>query len=259
MRLLWGNLCSPVFWIAVFLNSYFIFQASDLGFFDTYDLIYSLGYAYFYSIASHLTPVLVSVISIMRFHDELENGIYRAEIMRIGKVRFSALKIWDAFLSGVEVMLFSLLAYTLIVFVCGGINGIPVTMENADDFTDYSDLSKTNLCRELILNGKGFLVYLLKCVCVTLYGSVWAAMGGVLAFFINNKRVVILGPFILKALLEYLAAYSEFKWGISIFVLHRLQQPLSGATYLICCPAVILLLCTVIVYVRMEQLCRKKG
>lgn len=251
-----------LFWIVVLFNSLLLFWSSGIvGYFEC-DPIDRVSHAYHSGVAADIVPIAVSVVSVMRFYDELSVGIYRVEVIRTGRLKFVFQKIMEAFVSGALVMFATLVVYTLAVYVYAGVHQMPVIMEGVETLGSEGTTVYLQWARE----GKGILVYLIQCSFMMIYGTVWAVLGTSFTVFITNKRVAVLFPYILKVLMECLGAYCYVKWGTGILFLWNLMmspwstaKPLRGVVYEFGCLGVVLLLSMTIIYAGMERIYSKQG
>lgn len=257
------DLHNTLFWIVVLFNSLLLFWTSGIMGNTECDLIDGLFSAYFSGVASHIVPIAVSVVSVMKFYDELSVGIYRVEVIRTGRLKFVFQKVMEAFLSGALVMLATLLVYTLAACIYGGIHHLPITIEGRGLISVDEE---PTVYVQWIKEGRGIFFYLVQCIFVMVYGTVWAVLGTAFTVFITNKRVAVLFPYILKVLMECLGSYCYVKWGTGILMLWNLMMspwsashPAEGVVYELGCLSIVLLLSMSVIYAGMERIYRKQG
>ena len=262
----------PVFWFAIFMNSVFLMWCSQMmpHWFPKIseielqqpDLLWGISWSLSYDVYSMILPVIVSISSVLAFYDEIHEKAYRFKMIRVGKVRYVSTKIMETFLSGMLIMLLSFLVYTIVIYLYGFVYGLPVTC-----MQDDISFSPEDMYAQMLLSGRGWLVYGIKILFVSVYASTWAMFGTALVVFIANKRVAVVGPFILKSFLQLVGYYIYFyAGGSNVLILdkYQLQLGLPGRTlggvidealYLM----VVWVICIVIVYVGMERIYRKQG
>lgn len=262
MRILWG---------VVLVSSWFLMRCSQnmpnwfsvgTGLQNSEpDILNGLSWALIYDIFSFILPVMVSVPSVLKFYDEVHGKRYRQEVIRTGKIRYVFCKVADSFFTAVLVMILTIAIYTMAVYIYAWIYDLPVAC--ARDSVSFSD---KDIYTKMLAEHKGWVVYLIKIVFVSVAAGIWAMLGSSLVVFIKNKRVAILGPFIIRAILDMVGAYLDAHYHTSVLWMYKLQLS-SGISERVCGGMieeliyllVIGMLCMFLVYVGMERIYRKQG
>ena len=126
--------CSATFWIAVILETIFIFFNSEIFLNDQIDYLELLDTSFDLGLSGFITPVLVSLPFVTRFYEEKTNGNYIMKITRHGTLKYASNIAIATICSGMLVMLFSLCTYTVVITLFGYINGYEFYFYPLDKF-----------------------------------------------------------------------------------------------------------------------------
>lgn len=250
-----------IFGIAVFLNAYFMFTNSEIftiGNGEEFDLIAKLQVSFILNWSGYFTPVLVALPHVMRFHEEKSSGAYRFGLVRSGQLKYVFCKVRDAAVSGALVMACSLSLFVAAVSVYAFLHEGTVTLYHAGMFGDeYTP----NFYYDLIIDGKGIVVFLINCMFLVGYSIYWSCIGTVVSFFIKNKRIALAGPFIFQRVFDYIIPRSMSYLHDGNLRLSSSSQAMhmGGIPYAISYVGTVFVLSVTILYFGMEVWLRRHG
>lgn len=166
------------------------------------DLLEGLQTTYILGMTPYITPIVTSLLYVMKFYEEKSTGAYRIYVIRAGKMGYAVKKILESLLSGMFVMAGSLLLYTLFGILYAVWHGIPVVFMGIGDF--YGEAGEPIIYVRLLEQGKGGIVYLLHCLCLFLYGMTWPCIGTAVSVFMGNRRLALASTLLINRLMNYI-------------------------------------------------------
>ena len=250
--------CSKTFLVAVILNAIFIYIGSDIMFMEHVELLVLLQESYIWNLTAYISPLLVCLPYVTRFYEEKESGYYRIKIMRQGKVGYAMKHVWQAMVSGAMVMLFSILLFTVIIYIYAACNGLTVSLSAGAD--EYGDQFMPSFYYNLVQQGKGWIVYVLHIISLMCYGMIWPCYGMIASLFVTNRRLAVVFPFLLKRLLEFMPDALLFLSARRLrFEGIMAYMPLGGFLYAATYVLVAFLVTVLLVYLGMKLLMKRQG
>lgn len=241
--------------IAIICNIGVIFHEAGLMIIEKCDLLEGLQSAYVLGMTSYITPVLVSLPYVMKFHEETTTYAYRYQAVRAGKLQYVIRKTLEGISSSLLIMVLSLLGYTLVGFLHSRYYEIPLVFEGITNY--YGNTNEIFYCR-LLEQGKGWLVYFLHCLFLLCYGMIWPCIGMMVSLFAGNRLLALASPFLMKRLLEYICpiAWNPAQLRMTGWLAKR---AFGGSLYALCYLGVVALFCILALFFRMQWQYQQHG
>ncbi len=252
--------CSSMFWIAVICESLFVFATSEVPMNLDINFLELIDNSFSWNIAAYITPILVSLPYVTKFFDEKASGNYIVRITRFGEYRYACHTAVRTMLSGMMVMFFSIIMFTLMICIYGWFHHYDMFFEGGGL---YGTDEYVTIYGWLLEQGMGWMIYIVHIIFLCFYGGVWACFGVLASVFVTNRRLAIVFPFLLKRLLEYIfdvsgSLYFLLPHGLT-FPLSTSIKPLGGFLYLACYVLTVFIITVIGLYYGMRIYMGKRG
>ena len=148
-----------------------------------------------------IVPFLSCFPYILRIVEEKESGAYLQYLVRYGKGRYVFSRMWRAALSGASIMLEICVIFLIVLLIYAKVKDVPVSMAASAQFQPLP--GKTDTVSVMISRGGEIRFFFLCMFGIALFGAVFPCIGAGVSFLVQNKRFLLVFPFLLMTVLIY--------------------------------------------------------
>lgn len=213
-------------WISIGVLTLFYWLDSGIMMADGYvfEMIHeinSLGSAQF------IMPMACALPAALGYYEEKQTNNYRYKIIRKNRLSYAVRSVGKGMAAGGLVIAVSMALLLGAFFVISAAQGNAVSF--MDDSGIYGTVDDPTIYTQLFEHGFGAVVLILNVLMMILHGMLWPCFGILASAFINNRKLLLVFPFLLYRLFAYIYNVNEYLTPLSFDMkLSIVYEPFGG-------------------------------